>query len=85
MSARGVRYYVRYKGSLVGYHEELFGCVDIGYRGKDGSGLDIELEIGSDAWYPSPKDDKPPSSIGSIDTAIARLSTSLDKSKHWIN
>ena len=68
---------MRYKGSLVEYSDEVFGCVDIGHdRVKDGDGLavDIELETAPDVWYPSPEDDKLLFSTRFVHVAIAGFS-----------
>ncbi|KIM78340.1 hypothetical protein PILCRDRAFT_824550, partial [Piloderma croceum F 1598] len=85
LSARGVGYYLRYKG-LVGYSDEGIGSLDVGRREKVGDGLsfDIEVEMDTASWDNLSNDCDKLFAVSSVNATIPGLSVSLDKSQHRI-
>jgi hypothetical protein len=85
VSARGVGYYLRYKG-LVGYSDEGIGSLDVGRRGRvgDGLSLDIDIEMDTGSWHNLASDSDTLFAVSSVHATIPGLSVSIDRSKHMI-
>jgi hypothetical protein len=85
VSARGVGYYLRYKG-LVGYSDEGIGSLDIGQREKVGDGLSLDIEVEMDTVSRNNilNDSDKLFAVSLVNATIPGLSVSLDKSQHRI-
>lgn len=85
VSARGVGYYLRYKG-LVGYSDEGIGSLDVGRREKVGDGLSLDIEVETDTALRdnTSNDFDQLFTVSSVNATIPGLAVSLDKSHHSI-
>jgi hypothetical protein len=82
-SAHDIAYYFNYKG-FIGYDDEGLLSIDVGGVSEVGQGLgiDIDLEVASEARRLSPTD--PLFRVLDVKVDLPGLHFSINKSKHWI-
>lgn len=82
VSARGIGYYVKYKGILA-YSDEGLLSIDVGSSGGAGSGLSIDIELETSA-QDRQTDGQPLFKVVDVRVTVPGLKFSIDRSKHWV-